>query len=204
MKKAWSILLIGTLLFQSFRIHPTELSKEERKAAISYLQETSDYFTSKVNGLNDAQLDFKSKPESWSVRNCMEHIALSESFIFTVIENLIKQPANPEKRGELKFTDEQVKIATADRSKKGQAPEPLKPTEKYKNAADAVESFLKSRQANIEYIETTKDDLRNHLAAHPFFGMLDGYQWMLLLSAHTKRHTLQIEEIMASDNFPKN
>jgi len=33
---------------------------------------------------------------------------------------------------------------------------------------------------------------------------MDAYQWLLLISAHSARHTAQIEEVKADPNFPKN
>ena len=200
-----SILTIGFFLLQAFTIAGNELTKEERKAASDYLKETSDYFTDHVKGLSDAQLDFKASPDKWSVRQCMEHIALTESFLFTaVIENSLKQPANPEKKSEIKFTDEMLKTALLDRTKKGQAPEPIQPKGQFKTRDEVVDAFLKERNKHIGYIETTKDDLRNHLVPHPAFGMLDAYQWLILMAGHSKRHTLQIEEVMANPEFPKN
>jgi hypothetical protein len=38
---------------------------------------------------------------------------------------------------------------------------------------------------------------------HPVFKTLDTYQWLLLISAHMRRHTLQIVEVKADPNFPK-
>jgi hypothetical protein len=32
---------------------------------------------------------------------------------------------------------------------------------------------------------------------------LDGYEWMLLIAAHSERHTKQILEVKADSNFPK-
>jgi len=32
---------------------------------------------------------------------------------------------------------------------------------------------------------------------------MDGYQWILLLSAHSRRHTAQLNEVKANANFPK-
>jgi hypothetical protein len=32
---------------------------------------------------------------------------------------------------------------------------------------------------------------------------LDAYRWVLLMSAHTERHTNQIKEVKADPNFPK-
>ena len=55
----------------------------------------------------------------------------------------------------------------------------------------------------MDYVRTSNDDFRDHLGPHPVFGALDGYQWILLLSAHSERHTKQIEEVKADPGFPK-
>ncbi len=52
------------------------------------------------------------------------------------------------------------------------------------------------------FIETTKDDLRHHFAQTPL-GMLDAYQLLLFLNAHTMRHIAQIKELTARPEFPK-
>ncbi len=49
---------------------------------------------------------------------------------------------------------------------------------------------------------TTEDDLRNHYAKFPF-GVMDSYQVLLFMSAHTERHIYQIEEVKADPNLPK-
>ena len=53
---------------------------------------------------------------------------------------------------------------------------------------------------------STQDDLRDHFRDHPVpaIGTLDAYQWILLISGHTRRHTAQILEVKADPNFPKN
>ena len=204
MKRIISVLAVLYLVLQTCLVTGQGLTNEERKAAADYLTETRDYFTAHVKGLSNAQLDFKAAPDKWSIRQCMEHIALSESFLFSLIDNSVKQPANPEKKSEIKFTEDRLKTALLDRSMKGKAPEPLQPTGKFNNGEEAVNSFLTERNKHIDYVENTKDDLRGHIFAHPFFGMLDAYQWIFLMAGHTKRHTLQIEEVMASPDFPKN
>src|SRR6187402_2874900 len=109
MRKVSSILLTGFLLLQSFTFIKVELTAEERKAASDYLKETRDYFTEHVKGLSDAQLDYKAAPDKWSVRQCMEHIALAESFINSLVENSMKQPPNPEKKTDIKYTTDDLK-----------------------------------------------------------------------------------------------
>jgi len=44
-------------------------------------------------------------------------------------------------------------------------------------------------------MQTTQDDLRAHFMEHPLLKTMDAYQIMLLLSAHSERHTAQIAEV---------
>jgi len=44
--------------------------------------------------------------------------------------------------------------------------------------------------------------MRNHVAQTPV-GMLDSYQLVLMIGAHSNRHTQQISEVMADPGFPK-
>ena len=137
---------------------------------------------------------------------CAQHIALSENFIFGMInEKVLKSPAAPEKRDAAKGKEEFILKAVQDRSQKFKAPEPLDPTQRPMHPEDSVKLFLESRAHTIEYIKTTQDDLRDHFMDHPVpaIGTLDGYQWLLLISGHTRRHTLQILEVKADRNFPK-
>ena len=66
----------------------------------------------------------------------------------------------------------------------------------------AHRDFLAAREKTTAYVKTTTDDLHGHSAPHPVFKMLDGYQWVLLLSGHSARHTAQIEEVKASAGYP--
>jgi hypothetical protein len=120
-----------------------------------------------------------------------------------VQKRLMSSPAAPEKREQVKGKDQMILERMPDRSHKAQAPEILRPTGRWATEVDLVKAFNESRAANMEYIRTTKDDLRDHFFDHPVFGSLDGYQWLLLLSAHSARHTAQIEEVKADPNFPK-
>ena len=44
--------------------------------------------------------------------------------------------------------------------------------------------------------------MRDHVADSPL-GKLDGYEFVLLIAAHSERHTKQINEVKADPNFPK-
>lgn len=133
----------------------------------------------------------------------MKHIAASEVGLWKMIETNLSQPANPEKRSEIKVTDEQVIKMLEDRTQKFQAPEQLRPENvPYKTAEEASAAFKENREKLIEFVKNTQDDLRNHVIPFPPATM-DAYQLILLIGGHSNRHTLQLKEVMADPNFPK-
>jgi hypothetical protein len=183
------------------------LTQEERDRAVAELEGSKKAFLGATKGLSAAQWSFKAAPERWSVAECSEHIALAEGFIFGLVsERIMKAPANPEKRDAAKGKDELIIKMMQDRSHKATAPEPIDPAKHGIMAPEeSVKLFLDNRGHTIEYIKTTQEDLRDHLFVHPVpaIGTLDGYQWIMLISGHTRRHTLQILEVKADPNFPK-
>lgn len=183
---------------------PAPLSAAERETALNSLQATHDAFLKSIAGLSEKQWKFKPAPDRWSVAEVSEHIAVSESTLFGLVQKqIMASPATPDKRAEVVGKDEIVLQKVPDRSHKAQAPEFLKPANRWATEADLVKAFEESRKATMDYVRTTNDDLRDHFFAHPILGQLDAYQWILLISAHSERHTKQIEEVKADPNFPK-
>jgi hypothetical protein len=183
---------------------PATLSAEERDAALKSLQATHDAFLKSIAGLSEKQWKFKPAPDRWSIAEVSEHIAVSESSIFGYVQKqIVTSAATPEKRAEVKVTDQQILTMVSDRSHKVQAPEFLKPTNRWASREELIKSFEDSRKATMDYVRTTNDDLREHFGPHPMLGTMDAYQWILLISAHSERHTKQIEEVKADPNFPK-
>jgi flavodoxin len=137
------------------------------------------------------------------VEDCIKHIAVTEQALWQMTEGNIKQPANPEKRADIKWTDEDVMKNIEDRTHKVKTFTPFEPQNtSYKSTEEALKSFMENRAKLIEYVNTTQEDLRNHVAALPV-GSFDCYQMILFISAHSNRHTKQIEEVKASAGFPK-
>lgn len=112
------IFLVSLIIATSFITHKTEtLTAEERKFAIDYFSKTKERLLNDIKGLSYAQLNFKADSTRWSVAQCVEHIALAESLIWQWIYGTTKQAPTPEKKSEMKFTDEQLIQITIDRSK---------------------------------------------------------------------------------------
>ena len=197
------LLLLPLTLMLSFSVRDSVLTKKERKFAKEHLKETKKDLLKTVDGLNAAQLTFKVDTSRWSVEDCVKHIAMAEMGLWKMIQDGLSQPPNPEKRAEIKMTDEQLVKAIQDRSAKFKAPEPLQPQNiPFKSTEEALNSFKESRNKLISYIDDTQEDLRSHVINFPV-GMMDAYQMVLLVSAHSNRHTQQIKEVIADPNFPK-
>jgi len=196
--------LFGAILALGFSTKDADsLSKKERKFAANYLKETRDGFLKDVKGLSEAQLNFKTAPERWSVAQCIEHIAVAENALFTGLQKSLQIPADTARRAEITASDTTVLRVVTDRSHKSTAAEFLQPDGKFSGTVEAMSSFKDRRQKTIDYILTTNDDLRHHYSKHGIMGTIDDYQAILLIAAHCRRHTLQIEEVMADQNFPK-
>jgi len=197
------IFAVTTLLLTAFRLAPGTLTPEERKAAVEYYLKTKTRLLKDLKGLSEAQLNWKADTSRWSIYQCTEHIALAENMIFQWIQTQEHQAATPEKRSEVKLTTDKLMTMMLDRSHKAQAPEMLKPETRFPNTQAAETAYILRRDSTIEYIKMTQDDLKDHFINHPIFGTMDLYQGLFLLAAHSERHTLQIEEVMADPNFPK-
>ena len=205
MKTFRLILLIPALLLMNFRSTSPELTSAERKVVIDYLTSTKKDLLKSIKGLSTEQLNFKSSAESWSIAECVEHIALSETNLFGMIQGTLKEAAQAERRSEIKLSDEAVFEAFSDRSYKVKTKEGFVPTGKFGSHEATVNEFLEKRQKSIDYIKNTSDDLRNHFFTFPVesLGTLDSYQLFFFMAGHTNRHRLQIEEIKGHPEFPK-
>jgi uncharacterized damage-inducible protein DinB len=179
------------------------LSQGDRDRALSELHASRKQFLDSVADLTEAQWNFKPAPEVWSIAECAEHITLSEDLIMGVVRKALASPADPAKKEEVKGKDQKVLEAVVDRSQKFKAPEPLVPTHRWPTQQATIAEFKQRRDRNLEYVRTTPDDLRSHFAPHPVAGTLDAYQWILLLSAHSQRHSAQLNEVKQNPNFPK-
>jgi hypothetical protein len=184
---------------------PSAAAHKDTKFLLNYMKQTREDFLKSIKGLSEAQWKYKALPDRWSIAETAEHITLTEDFLRDIVENkVMKSPAaSPEDKAKANVSDEELIKMVTDRSKKVQAPEPLKPTNKWANAKEIEKAFKEKRDFTMKYTKATPEaQLREHVAPYPL-GTLDGYQWLVLLSAHTKRHTLQIEEVKADARYPK-
>lgn len=201
--KKLPVFFIAFLLL-AFTGTKAPISDKERKTAAELLTQTEQGVFNSLLGMSDAQLNFKAAPDKWSISDCVKHIAVTEQVLWKMADDALKQAANPEKRNEIKATDDQVVQMIESRAQKVKTAPPLEPQNtSFKSTADALASFRDAREKLIQYVKTTDADLRNHVVTFAP-GSFDSYQMILFIGAHSNRHTQQMEEVKADPNFPKN
>jgi hypothetical protein len=194
-------MLIATLLMTGAAAAAQEVTQAEKDRALQYLESTKRNVLEATKGLSEAQWNFKAAPDRWSVAQVMEHIAAAEDFLLTLDKEKVMVSAAAEPGRDVKKTDEAVLAMVPDRTHKAQAPEPLVPSNRFGSPEGSLKHFVESRASTEDFLKSTSG-LRDHVMESPM-GKLDGYQFVLLIAAHSERHTKQINEVKADLNFPK-
>src|SRR6516164_8658491 len=179
-----------------------ELTKEDRDQGVKYLEKTRDGVFAATKGLSEAQWNFKPAPDRWSVAEVTEHIAAAEDLLMKRLQDEAMKAPPRSGSEDVKAIDAFVLQAIPDRSHKAQAPEPLKPNNRFGSPKDSLKHFTDSRAKTIAFLKKT-NDLRQHATDSPLGKKLDAYEWLLFIAAHSERHTKQIDEVKADPNFPK-
>ena len=180
-------------------------TQHDKQFLLNYYTQSMTKLEQAVKGLSKEQLHYKPAADKWSISQCLEHIVKTETMLWGFVQPSLDGKANPERRAELKMSDDDVIKGITDRSFKAQAPAEIAPVAdgEYDDATEAIADLRKSREAIIAYLQKADiENLRNHVSDSPF-GPVDGYHSMLYIPGHTIRHTLQIDEIKADKGFPK-
>ena len=199
MKKVVAPLIALFLL--SFTITAERLTDAEREKAVMKLTKTQEYLAKTVDGLSEAQLNFKSSPESWSIAECVEHLTISENTFSEMLKGTLGSTQDESMRANMTMTDDEIYAFISSRDKKVKTSEPFEPTGKFGTYEETLNNLMVKRNEHIEFIKTSQDDFRNHFTELPF-GTIDAYQIVLFMAGHTERHVKQMEEVKSDANFP--
>lgn len=205
LKRTKGRLLLTLLVVTGFAgtLNDNTLTKQERKFIVSHLKESKTDVFKTVRSLSEAQLNYRPSSGQWSIRECFYHITLAENGLWSKLEAAMKEPANPDGRSKVKISDSDLLKTMTDRQMKAKAPEDFRPEKAaWKSINEALSEFKAARSQHLKYAKTTTEDLRNHFI-HMSIGWIDCYQLIIFMSAHSDRHTQQINEIMAEPGFPR-
>ena len=178
------------------------MTKEERNYATEHLNATANETMKAIEGLSKEQLKFKPNTESWSIEECIKHIMLAEINVWGgFVDAPMATEADASRRSEVKMTDAEVTGIMESGSQKLSTLEFFEPKLRPESFDVTIKEFKNLRDEHLNWTKKIDADLRNHYAETPF-GVIDVYQAIMFMSVHTRRHVVQIKEVMASPNFP--
>jgi hypothetical protein len=169
----------------------------DRQRLIAHFEMTNSWIADEVAHLSPAQLHFRPSPSAWNIIDCVEHLTLAEPEYWKMYQSAMKSPASKE---ESPSEDIDRMWYGIDRTERAVTTPSETPKSRYQDVAPALQAFLSLRATMLSYIRTTQEDWRHHMI--PDWDR-DGYQWLLMISAHSQRHILQIREIKHSPGFPR-
>ncbi|MEO8030352.1 MAG: DinB family protein [Gemmatimonadota bacterium] len=167
------------------------------------LTSTAEGFHAAIAGLHADQWSFKPTPDTWSILQNAEHVALVEDGVCRLlVDQLASMPLTEDQRRGLKSRDPLVTAAMFDRKTRISAPGFVSPTGRYGDPTEAGAVFESAMLGIVDWLQSTTLDLRGHGAPHPRLGVLDGKQWVLMAAAHVERHTHQILDLKKDPQYP--
>ena len=195
MRRLPTAILIALSFAASLGAEPVKPADRER--LLAHLEMTERWLVGELDGLSTAQLTFKMTPESWSIMDVVEHLAIAEPQYWKQLQDSLKQPV-----GEVKpqATDTAILWYGIDRTNRTRTGEARVPKGRYASIAASLADFRKLRATMVDFAKTTQEDLRGRMLLE---GNMDVYQWYLMISTHSQRHLLQIQEIKAHQAFPR-
>ena len=91
LKRTKGLMLISLLVITGLAgtLNDDALSNKERKYSANLLKDSKTELLKSVKNLSDAQLNFKTSAESWSVKECVYHIAITEKALWGMLSKII-------------------------------------------------------------------------------------------------------------------
>lgn len=204
-RKKFGYLLLLFLVLSGLAGAPTNnsLTKKERVFAADFLKATRSELLITLKGLTPKQLDYKKTKNSRSIKEYVYLIVYTDKKLREFLDQAMSLPANPEKRSEIIFSDDQLVNITGEPIYAGILAESYKPEKKqYKSVEQALNELKTSRIHHIKYIKATSEDLRNRIVLTPI-GWLDAYQVSLLVSAQTNYLISELKIVQTQPGFPR-
>lgn len=197
------IILPLFLFFTNVILAQGPLSKSEKKMVSKLMKSTVKSLSKSVKGLSEAQMNFKATPTSWSIKENVYHLAISEDNLWGWMQATMAAPANPEKRSSIKMTNEQLMAGIESRENKVKTGEAFEPKNaKWASLQEGLDYLKTKRLEHAAFMKNATADMHSHITEQSPVGPIDAYQIILLLTQHTKRHQAQIEEVKAQSGYP--
>jgi hypothetical protein len=168
------------------------ISPADKEKLLDLLRESTQRFLGSFAGVTEEQSRKRPAEGSWSVMDCVEHVAAAETFMLRLVEG----PRRPRPAG-APNREEMFLGRMTDRSVKAESPQGARPTGRFGGLIAAGRQFETARAGTIRFVQENTGDLRATEVTHPhpLFGDVSAYEMVIIMARHAERHALQIEEI---------
>jgi len=163
-----------------------------------------------VNGLSEAQLNWKPAPGSWSIAQCLEHLTAATEGFDQYFEKAIA--SGREKRsvdGAIPYRPTRlggwlIKQLVPEATRKVPAPKIFRPAES-SSIKGALERFLQQQERFVKFvkdatgIDYNKTKLRSPVTPLMRYSLADAF---VLTVVHGRRHLGQAQRVRETPGFP--
>jgi len=170
------------------------MTELERKQILASLEQGKSALLLATQGVPDELAARAPAPGRWSILGCVEHLVISEDYLFQQILTAEHSPSPfiNEKREAV------MPIRGLDRSWRMESPPEGCPSGRFPALPEALKQFLVYRERTIQFVRENHEDLRSKITTHPIMGTMNCHEMLLSIAVHCLRHIKQIEEIKAA------
>jgi uncharacterized damage-inducible protein DinB len=167
------------------------MDSTQKSTLLAELERSSHALRSALQGMSEEQSGMRPAPDRWSVRECVEHLAVAEESMLKRLEAAVPaaEPVGTAAR------ETHILERLSDRSRRFQAPEAAEPRGSFATLAGALRRFESVRARTVRFVEGCDMDLRQQASTHPALGAVNGQELLLMMVMHPVRHAGQIAEI---------
>lgn len=161
------------------------------KELLARLEESRAIWLDSLEGVGEEESRWRSAADRWSVLDCAEHVANVEHRILRTLQNAPTIPASPADT----LRENRIYEGVRSRAVQAPAPEFVLPTGRYATLTESVDAFVERRNRAIDFLGKYNGNLRAIGAIHPLLGPCNGYEYALIMAAHSIRHASQVQEV---------
>lgn len=202
MKKiSWLILMMFPVFV--YAQETQRWTEDDRKYLLENLIRSRDELLKETEGLSKKQSDFKESSDRWSINQVVEHLAIFELIFDREIGRALGGKPQPEFNKDVKpdsyysdFIMEETPHVTIEYTKPFTYSVPLGLNDVKSNIA----WFVKMRNESVDYLKTTKEDLRLY---YRNAGSTNIHQTYIYVFGHVDRHLRQIKKIKQHPKYPR-
>jgi len=186
-------------------------SKNLVETVLAQGQRNADEARSIVDGLSNAQLNWKPSPEKWSIAQCLEHLTAASSgfnpyFVEALTRGRQRFAATSPPAYQPSFLGRWlIKHVEPESPRKLRAPKIFTPSSS--QVQNALDSFLEQQKAFLKFVGNTngidynRTRLRSPVTPLVRYSLADAY---VITVSHEQRHLQQARRVRETPGFPGN